>query len=303
MLAIYPKLSWNVLKNTDATMAADEIYRLLLQRNALETIPFISVHESNASLQNQVDALQSKCEALERDIASQQQQLEEATVSSPLSKGASAAIRNEARLRDKLEKLQEELNDKLKQYSEQQTSALATSKELSSMKDLNTAQEATISNLKQENERSEILIEHLTIELNDAKSRTKLAEQQYVGLKETIRILQEENDILKKENQGLEGRLVGDKEKVSDEMNILNDMIQALKKEVDMLRSLKVQEDKRKSWFLRGTSEDKKDDDVAKAKSERGESLGRKWGCMGVVLPSGPKLTIQAHSAEATCVR
>lgn len=285
-------------------MAADEIQRLLLQRNAFETIPFISVLESNASLQNQVDALHSKCEALERDIASQQQQLEEAAVTSPLGKGASAAIRNEARLRDKLEKLQEEFNDKLKQYSEQQANALATSKELSAMKDLNTAQEATISNLKQENDRSEVLIEHLTIELNDAKSRTKLAEQQYVGLKETIRTLQEENDVLKKENQALEDRLVGDKEKLSDEVNVLNDMVQALKKEVDMLRSLKVQEDKRKSWFLRGSSEDKKDDEsLAKSTAERGDSTGRKWGSMGVVLPSGPKLKVQAHSAEATCVR
>ena len=92
-------------------------------------------------------------------------------------------------------------------------------------------------------------MEHLTTELNDAKSRTKLAEQQYVGLKDTIRILQEENDSVKKENRELETRFVTEKDKLSMEMNKLADVCDSLKRELDMLRGLKQQEEKRKTWF------------------------------------------------------
>lgn len=159
------------------------IYEQLLERNARETNPFVSVHEANATLLNQVDALQIKCDGYEREISVIQQQLDDAVAGGANggkgnSAAATAALKNEARLRDKLEKLQEELNVKLKAHAEDQANALKTSKELHEMKDLNLAQESTISNLRKDNERKEKAIEHLTEQLDDAKSRTKLAEQQ-----------------------------------------------------------------------------------------------------------------------------
>ena len=230
-------------------MMLSEIHQKILDRNIRETTPFLSVHEANATLLNQIDALQLKCESLERENSNQQQQLDEG---SPGGKGsANAALKNETRLRDKLEKLQEELNDKLKVYSEVNVNALQTTKDLSIMKNLNTAQEATIANLKHEHDRKEKAMEHISLELDEAKKSRRLAEQQYEGLKNTIRTLQEENDVLKKENRQLVDRLVSGKEKTSDEINTLNEMVSHLKNEVDMLRTLKVQEEKRRKWFGR----------------------------------------------------
>lgn len=290
-----------------------EVYEQLLERNRRETLPFISVHESNATLLNQVDALQSKCEEYEREISQLQQQMDDNVGSYHNGKkgnGAAAAfLKNETRLRDKLEKLQEELNAKLKLHSEDQANALKTAKELSDMKDHNLVQQSTISNLKKENDRKEKAIEHLTEKLEDAKSRTKLAEQQYVGLKETIRILQKENDELKKENRQIEARLVEDKGKMVDQVNVLNEMVEGLKREVDMLRSLKIQEEKRRSaggWFGMSTSSPgspQPGKETNKDQADKEKDSKRKFGVFGVIVPSGPKTTIQAHMAEATSVR
>ena len=281
------------------------IYEQLLERNARETLPFVSVHEANATLLNQIDALQSKCDGYEREVSILQQQVDDNAGSSHNggkgNSAATAALKNEARFRDKLEKLQEEMNSKLKSHAEDQASALKTAKELSEMKDLHLVQESTISNLKKECDRKEKAIEHLTEQLTDAKSRTKLAEQQYVGLKETIRSLQNENDQLKKERRTIEARLVEEKGKVSDEMNVLTEMVDSLKREVDMLRSLKKQEEKRKSggWFGRTSSTESKGSKTP----EKGKDSQRKFGAFGVIVPSGPKQIIQAHMAEATSAR
>ena len=284
------------------------IYQQLQERNARETLPFVAVHEANATLLNQVDALQNKCDDYEREVSVLQQQVDDNVGDSHNGNGgkgnaaATAALKNEARFRDKLEKLQEEMNSKLKVHAEDQANALKTAKELSEMKDLNLVQESTIANLKKESDRKEKAIGHLTEELTDAKSRTKLAEQQYVGLKETIRSLQKENDQLKKENRNIETRLVEDKGKMVDEMNVLTEMVDSLKREVDMLRSLKGQEEKRKSagWF--GMSSPVSKGSEAKT-SETGKDSKRKFGMFGVIVPSGQKQNIQAHMAEATSVR
>lgn len=287
----------------------NEVYQQLLERNARETFPYLPVHEANATLLNQVDSLQNKCDDYEREISWLQQQLDDVSGSDQAGKGTSAAakaaLKNEARLRDKLEKLQEELNSKLKLHAEDQASALKTAKEVSDLKDQNLAQEATISNLRKENGRKENAIEHLTEQLTDAKSRTKLAEQQYVGLKETIRGLQKENDELKEESRKMEARLVADKGKMIDEMNVLTEMVDSLKREVDMLRSFKGQEERRKSgsWFTRTSSTDSKGTKDTTEKSEKGENNSRKFGMLGVIVPTGPKQIIQAHMSEATCVR
>jgi autophagy-related protein 16 len=81
----------------------EDLYHLVLERNARETTPFVAVHEANATLLNQIDALQAKCEELERDLVIQQEKLESAGPSS--GRGASAALKNETRLREKLEML------------------------------------------------------------------------------------------------------------------------------------------------------------------------------------------------------
>lgn len=260
------------------------IYQQLQERNARETAPFLAVHEANATLLNQVDSLQLKCEGLEREISNLEQQIADGSAGTSGPAAATAALKNEARLRDKLEKLQEELNAKLKAHAEDQASALRTVKDLSKQKDLNQAQESTITNLKKEMDRKEKAIEHLTEQLNDAKAVTKLAEQQYVGLKETIRTLQKENDKLIKENSGFEARLVTEKGKMVDEMNVLTEMVDSLKREVDMLRSLKTQDEKRKTggWFGRNSTAESKDSKESTEKEK--DSNSRKFGMLGTIV-------------------
>lgn len=276
----------------------EDLYQLVLERNARETTPFVAVHESNACLLNQIDALQTKCDELERDLVVQREKLGNAGPSNE--RGASAALKNETRLREKLEMLQEELNERMKQNANDQADALKVAKELSEVKDLNVGQESTILNLKEENERKERAVEHLTSELDDSKQRTKLAEEQYVGLKDTIRVLQEENDLVKKENRELETRFVSEKEKLSSEIYVLTDMVERLKNEVQMLRSLKEQDDKRKSWFgLAAVTKENK----TEQKTEEKNDTSRKFGTISVVVPSSPKVICQAHNSEASCIR
>jgi len=277
----------------------DVLHQLILERNARETTPFVAIHEANTTLLNQIDALQAKCENLERELVVQQEKLESA--GGPVNgRGVqSAALKNEVRLREKLEKLQEELNEEMKRQAEKNASALETAQELAKVKDLNLTHESTIAKLEEDARRKERGMEHLSNELEDAKSRTKLAEQQYVGLKDTIRVLQEENDLIKKENRELESRFVSEKEKMSSEMNKLTEMVERLKTEADMLRTLKSQEEKRKSWFGLGSSSTSK---VA-GKRANAESTERKWGEGSVVIPTTPKQVVSAHNAEAPCVR
>lgn len=296
----------------------DVLYLKVLERNTRETKPFVLIHEAHATLLNQCDALKSRCDLLEREVVAQQQQLEEFGPSngSKASTSSSAALKNETRLRDKLEKIQEELNAKLQVQADEQAEALRIRKELSEIKDLYMKQTASYSKLEEDSERKDKAIDHLTMELNDAKSRTKLAEQQYMGLKDTIRVLQEENDQVKREHRELETRFVTEKTKLSDEMNSLTDMVESLRKECDMLRTLKVQEEKRKSWFgYSAASSPNKDSSSSNNNNQNidggihtlvepeKDDTGRKWGDMGVVLPSHPIQVLQAHASEASCVR
>ena len=283
-------------------VSMEELYQLILERNARETTPFVAVHEAHGTLLNQIDALQAKCDELERDLVVEQEKVEiSGSGGGGGGRGASAALKNETRLREKLEVLQEELNEKMKQHSQDQADALKVAKELNDVKDLNITQESTISTLTEENAKKERAVEHLTTELTDAKQRTKLAEQQYVGLKDTIRILQEENDSIKKENRQLETRVVSEKETMSSEMNELTEMVDRLKREVDMLRGLKDQEEKRKSWFgLAAIGSSSKPPDNG---SSEKESPGRKWGAASIVVPTAPKQILAAHNAEASCLR
>lgn len=302
----------------------DTIHQQLLQRNALETTPFLSVHASNATLLNQVDALQRQCSAAEREIHTLRQQLHESAAGAASDSNASgisinstaaaaAALRNETRLRDKLEKVQEETNVRLKEQAAQQAQALKTAKELSEVKDLNSAQKVTIDKLNKEREKSERAIEHLTNQVHDANSRTELAEKQYEGLKETIRSLQEENDVLRKENREFENRIVKEKESAVDEMNILTEMVDKLKAENEMLRNLQLQQQQQgkstassssSSWFQRlgasNNNNNAKDDENSKNNNNN-----NKWGNFDVKPPAPPPkhIVASAHAMEGMCLR
>lgn len=288
----------------------NEIFHLIQERNARETDPFVSIHEANAALLNLTDALEFRCSTAEKEVATLRQQLQDAAlVKGGNGKGSSAvnnaaltaALKNETRLRDKLEKLQEEFNAKLKAESEVQAEALKTATRLQEVQDLNTSYEKVMIVMKEEIEQGKQAMSRLEEKVKEAESSTKLAEQQYDGLKKTIRTLQEENDALKKENRILEGRLLSDKSTMVEEMNVLTGMVDGLKKEVDMLRTLKHQEEKRRKagWFL------KKDPDSNGASDEtkKGDISKRKFGSFGVIVPSSTKQIVMAHNMEATCVR
>ena len=108
----------------------ETLHQLLLERNTLETLPFLAVHEANAILLNQVDALQLKCEGLERRNS--------ALHSGGAGSGAHSdtpALRNETRLREKVEKLQEELNESLRRKEKDTSQALETANALALAKE------------------------------------------------------------------------------------------------------------------------------------------------------------------------
>ena len=283
-------------------MNLEELHQLLLERNTLETFPYLAIHEANATLLNQVDALQLKCEALERQNAALGSGVVGGSSNSSTGNGDSAALRNETRLREKVEKLQEELNVKLKGHQQATMQALDTANALAQMKESNVVLEQKLKILAQEVVKKDKAITHLTQQLEDTKSTTRLAEQQYMGLKETIRSLQKENDVIKDENRKLIDRLVNDKEKTSDEMNTLNEMVDHLKKEVEMLRTLKVQDDKRRSWFgTPGKTSD--DEEQVSSKGREDAQAGAKFGTTGTVIPSSIQAIVTAHNGEASCVR
>lgn len=283
------------------------ILQQLKARNDRETTPFLSIQESYNHLLLQGDTLQAKLDASERENSALQQQLDEISQSSGTkgsSNGAySAAIKNETRVRDKLEKLQEEYNQKLKEEAKEKETVLDLTKEISQLKDQNTTNLASIASLKEENARAEKRIEHLTNEYKETTSRAELAEKQYEGLKLTIRNLQKENDDLQKENRQLENRVVTEKSKLLSEMNSLTELVEALKKERDMLRSLQNQETKKKSWFGGGQSSNMRHTSGQPATTTIEEDPSRKFGDMKVVLPTVPKFPLAAHSPDGICVR
>mmetsp|Transcript_3308 Transcript_3308/g.7193 ORF Transcript_3308/g.7193 Transcript_3308/m.7193 type:complete len:599 (+) Transcript_3308:472-2268(+) len=300
------------------------LHQRVLERNEFETDPFQSVHHSNLALQNTVDNLQYQCEVLQKEKAEQDRiidQLNEEIDGNNNNEGGSSSkggkgsgpSKTEARQRDKIEKLQEQLNDKLRAEVEASASALKVANELAEVKDANAAHMSTIKALQEEQTKSEKTITKLNAELTNAQSIASLAEKQYEGLKDTIRTLQEENDELKQTNSDLVNRVVSEKEKSIDEINKMNDMVEKLKKEVDMLRAYQKQQEQRARGGWRrnkGGGLDIGGDDsssspqssAATGKGKDGNS-GRQFGALGVVVPSQPLHVLQAHGQEATAVR
>lgn len=99
----------------------DQVYNLIQQRNAIETLPFISLHSSNSQLQNLVASLQFHCESLERQYLEQQQLLADQALlvnqsnQNIIKSGSGGVSKNEGKLREKIAKLQEDLNEKLRE--------------------------------------------------------------------------------------------------------------------------------------------------------------------------------------------
>jgi hypothetical protein len=290
------------------------LFELVLERNARETTPFVSVYEANASLWKLTDGLQTKLVSAEREIAILRQQLVDASSSSTTGSfgknitsqaALTAALKNEAKLRDKLEKLSDDYNAKLKAESDIQADALKTAAKLQDVQELNSKQEKAMEDLRNELELAKKSIGKFEIQLKEAEVNRKLAEQQYDGLKSTIRILQEENDALKKDNRELETRLVTEKTIMVEEMSEMTNMVEAMKKEIDMLRTLQAQEEKRRSksgWFGSRTSTSP-DDNSNNQNEASPKGVGHRFGACGVVVPSTVVRTLTAHAREGTCVR
>mmetsp|Transcript_31141 Transcript_31141/g.65685 ORF Transcript_31141/g.65685 Transcript_31141/m.65685 type:complete len:570 (+) Transcript_31141:91-1800(+) len=284
----------------------EDVYSLIQERNARETLPFLSIHSSNAYLRNHVDTLQARCETLEREYLEQQQLVADQAQAIELS---AAPVKNEARLRGQIAKLQEDLNKKLQHEVKSTSDAVKASKELSTLKEEKAAQDATMSNLRMEMTRCNEIIVHLQSELENSKLFARLAEKQIDGLKDAIRSLQEENEETTTLNKRLLGETVTEKEKMAEQFNNMNQIIETLQKEANMLRSYaKMGKGSGGGWF--GLSARRGDKHLAVAGNDDSSSGDtdskprRQWGTTScAVLPSQPMCTIKAHRDDAMCVR
>lgn len=317
------------------------LYSLVQERNARETIPFVAIHDSNCTLSKEVDSWRNKCEDLEREIVIYQEALKEIQLrfsahnnsnkaeddsdndhddeKNVLNYSESVALKNERKMIEELERFQSQIKAQDERHIKYLVNIKNATNSRDEFKKLYNSQEVNLSELQKEKEQQERALEHITNKVSDSEQRAKLAEQQYIGLKDTIRILQEENYILKKENRQFEGRMIEEKDRLSSEVNNLNEMLDQLKRETDMLRSLKKQEEKRKSWFGLAitTTKDATAGTTVKTKISSDKSTwnensnyldkdsisGRKFGSLSIVPPSEPEKIIQAHRKEATCVR
>ena len=107
-------------RGTDTEDVLSFIYQCVLERNASETEPFAEVHSSNLALRNTVDNLQYQCTVLQKEKAEQDRIIDQLTEELDASNGADGGgggggkggpSKTEARQREKIEKLQEQLND------------------------------------------------------------------------------------------------------------------------------------------------------------------------------------------------
>ena len=288
----------------------EEIYSLIQARNARETLPFLSLHSSNAHLRNQVETLTARCESIERQYLEQQQVVAEQTHAIELSTNNDPA-KNEARLRKQVSKLQDDLNEKLQKEVKYTADAIQTSNELSILKEENSTHETTISNLRVENTRCNEIITHLQSELENAKSLARLADKQIHGLKDAIRTLQDENDEVAKLNKRLLDERVSENEKMAEQFNNMNDTIETLQKEATMLRQYAKQMNNKGPMGgnilprLKIALSANNATDSSNSNATEEEKPKRQWGSTACVaiLPTQPLHTIKAHRDDASCVR
>jgi len=171
---------------------------------------------------------------------------------------------------------------------ESTTCQLKEAKEIARNKELLESAHETISKLQEELGTTKMMVKNLTADLGSAQSRSKQAESQFERLKSGIDELQSENDKLKVSNEELIGRLVSEKEKAVEQMNLMNEMGENIKKELDMLRSWKQQAEEREKGSLHANFKTK----------HKG-----KWVGLGGSVPSMAKYVVNAHSEGGTCVR
>lgn len=263
----------------DNNTTMDHIYHLVKLRNSYETTPFIDIHQTNESLQNQVDFFQSRCEVLEREYV--ERDLVEG--GSGGRKNSSSVSRNEAQLMDKVESLQKEIDERQRLTIE--------------LKDQNKVLETS------NNE----LVTRIVSEKEKAIEREERLQEELDGRHSVTHRLQEENDVLKESNREMVTRLVSEKEKMVDEMNRMNEIIETMQKELDMLRALKELRDVEDRAAAAKAKGKKNADDVdvlSGADRSLGGRSGRRWGGDGVVPPSSPQTTVKrAHADEAFAVR
>lgn len=286
------------------------IYQRLLQRNATETAPFVSILESNTVLLDQVDTLQNACELAKREIAILRGQLLELLASSNNVTGTtststgtlrlgsnnatSAALKNETRLRERIESLEEELNHKLSLLEDQKHNTEKWFNEATRLDQQHTEQQRTIANLTGEIERYSVAIDRLNYEIRESLSNMHLAEQQYDGLRDSIRILQHDNESLRNEKMKLESRLVTEKSNALTEINGLNDIIRTLRGNNLVASSAKVH----------GSDVDVLVKNVNRTNSHQ-QPLNEKLTTnnqSGNAISFSPRIVIAAHTAEGTCL-
>ena len=287
-----------------STEIMEDLYNLIQERNGRETLPFLSIHSSNAYLRNHVDTLQTRCESLERQYLDQQQIVAEQQQAIELSSN-SAPTKTEARLREQIAKLREDIHERIQTEVKSTAEAIETSNELSKSKEQNAAQDATISNLRTELARCNEIIAHLQSELENSKSLARLADKQIDGLKDAIRSLQEENEEFTKLNKRLVDETVSEKEKMADQLNNMNTTIESQKKEVTMLRSYTKLGKGQIGGLFRGLLGEKNlSASNADNSNDADTNPKRQWGEKACsVLPSQPLYTIKAHRDDASCVR
>jgi len=282
----------------------EDLYNLIQERNGRETLPFLSIHSSNAYLRNHVDTLQTRCESLERQYLDQQQIVAEQQQAIELSSN-SAPTKTEARLREQIAKLHEDIHERIQTEVKSTVEAIETSNELSKSKEQNAAQDATISNLRTELARCNEIIAHLQSELENSKSLARLTDKQIDGLKDAIRSLQEENKEITKLNKRLVDETVSEKEKMADQLNNMNTTIESQKKEMAMLRSYAKLGKGQIGGLFRGLLGEKSlSASNADNSNDADTNPKRQWGEKACsVLPSQPLYTIKAHRDDASCVR
>lgn len=274
--------------------AMDAFYEKLVERNERETLPFLPIYSSYTSLLTLTESLQRQCQESERELSHLRQQLNDDAIGGTGGSSNSAlksALKNETRLRDKLEKLQEEYNIKLKAESQLQSDALAAAGKLETARDQQAETGKQIESVQQQLDQANTVIRRLEERLEESESSGKLADQLADGLKSTIRTLQEENDALLKENTMFSERMVSEKVKIVDQMNELTEMVDALKKENELLKKMKKEEKTEGTRALAGLVEDSSG------------TPRRNLGDIGVVLPSEPKFKVAAHTKEGNSIR
>eukprot|EP00536_Pseudo-nitzschia_multiseries_P000467 jgi/Psemu1/294039/fgenesh1_pm.6_\ len=303
----------------------DVLYHLVRERNERETFPFVAIHDSNAALWKEVDAWEHKCEQLERQIIDTEESLEKISSASAvpsnhrgdntngdhgesessrpnthrdetilddtrvlleLHYAESAALKNERKLMEELERLRAKIETQEERHQNDIRDLEEANESLSKLREQDRAKEQSLTELREKYEiqeqtldQKEKIIEHLKTQLDDSEQRANLAEQQCAGLKDTIRILQQEYEVLKKSYPAVEhqtSRGEGENTKASPQRSIKSNA--PTEPPTKMERKMEMSSGGR--YNRRGT--------VAPIKVE---------------LPSKPNQIILAHRQEASCVR